>query len=287
MDIYQYFPVLVHLLDYFTSFHLEIAYTSAYAPVLDVYRCKVTPNKFDIYCFGSMIYELLSDHPPSHPIELYSEQHLRLIQRYSFVKADLLACSLLQNQQIRCDINYIVNHPFFKNIEYQQTAEEIHDLIDYKLTNSLTKSTVIQEEQPSYNNIFKGCNDEVNNLYTNKYKINLKTLQRMNPSKINTINNMNCLDIQFILHSYNDIQFGSFDLIKLDTDELFELRSESKSEVKINMNISGSLFKMPTTECTDANLVIQKTELKRMDSIFSVISAMADFDFEDEGESNQ
>ena len=62
----------------------------AYAPVHDVYAGVIVPSRFDVFCLGSTLHEILIGDVPHSNIYRLSAADQQLVQQLGSLKADLL-----------------------------------------------------------------------------------------------------------------------------------------------------------------------------------------------------
>ena len=91
----------------------NIRNTGAYAPKPDVYAGCVVPSKFDVYCLGSVLHEMLVGTVPSQPLQRQSTHVKGLIGKVGALKADLLVGMLEKDQFRRYSLEEAMHHPAF------------------------------------------------------------------------------------------------------------------------------------------------------------------------------
>ena len=69
----------------------------AYAPKHDAYCGCIVPSKFDIFCLGSMLFEMLTGQVPTEGVMRLSTISHNLIVKHGSLKADLMVGMLLKD----------------------------------------------------------------------------------------------------------------------------------------------------------------------------------------------
>ncbi|CAL6005551.1 Kinase [Hexamita inflata] len=249
---------------------------SAYAPVKDVYKGKVLPEKFDVYCLGSIIYEIISGHTPYIGIEALTEQHNRLVGLYGVVATDLLVGALNVKQDQRCNLKYMLNHPFFN--ESQNTS--LFELIKYKLINPIISANKISEDNLHiYRCMHKlRCNDDANNISNTKVQLSLKNMLKNNINLNNELN-LNATSLIFIVKQLQGPKLQpKYECLQteeiFDRKECFEKQCTSLSFVLTNSNNTSQQTNQISFEDE------YKPGISRMDSSFLIQNALVILDDE-------
>ncbi|CAL6100940.1 Kinase [Hexamita inflata] len=115
---------------------------SAYVPLSDICSGSINCAKFDVYCLGAMLMEMLTTQTPNSPISLYSQQHKQLAQLLNVSAADLLQGMLEPDQNKRYSISECLVHPFVLNQseeEFFQFKLTKHFKIDHKFQTEMNK----------------------------------------------------------------------------------------------------------------------------------------------------
>ncbi|CAL5982491.1 Kinase [Hexamita inflata] len=126
-------PILIDFGNSVTEDEVEtVLNTSAYAPKQDVYSCCITSEKFDIYCLGSMLHEILLNVPLQAPISLGSRQQIQLSQAVGITATDLICGMTQYRSEMRYPIVSCLQHPFFNEkseieLSLMQQIQQIED----------------------------------------------------------------------------------------------------------------------------------------------------------------
>ncbi|CAL6053757.1 Kinase [Hexamita inflata] len=248
---------------------------SAYAPVKDVFKGKVLPEKFDVYCLGAIIYEIISGHTPCIGIEALTEQHNRLVGLYGVVAADLLAGALNAKQDQRCNLKYMLNHPFFN-----ETTQPLFELIKYKLINPIICQNKISEDNLQiYRCMHKlRCNDDTNNISNTKIQLSLQNMLK-NSVNLNYELNLNATSLIFLIQlQQSPILHPNYECHQteeiFDRKECFEKQCTSLSFVLTNSNNTSQQTNQISFEDE------YKHGISRMDSSFLIQNALVILDDE-------
>ncbi|CAL5982295.1 Kinase [Hexamita inflata] len=135
-------PILIDFGNSVTEDEVEtVLNTSAYAPKQDVYSCCITSEKFDIYCLGSMLHEILSSVPLHSSLQNNSRQFYQLQQHIGILATDLITGMTKFQQELRYTIEQCIKHPFFDN----SNENELLQLDQYKNQISLNIQSKSQQ----------------------------------------------------------------------------------------------------------------------------------------------
>ncbi|CAL5997705.1 Kinase [Hexamita inflata] len=106
--------------------------TSAYAPKHDVYSCHVIPEKFDIYCLGSMLNEICTGQPLLYPMTPGFKQKIQ--KQIGCLASDLIDKMTQRVQSSRLSLEHCISHPLFihqNDPDYQLINQFSDQILNY------------------------------------------------------------------------------------------------------------------------------------------------------------
>ncbi|CAL6029752.1 Kinase [Hexamita inflata] len=98
--------------------------TSAYSPRHDVYACSVIPEKFDVYCLGNILHDMLVQIPLSTSLVQDSRQYKQLQDSIGNLAANIIFGMTTREQEQRYTVSFALNHPIFTANEMEQIDQE-------------------------------------------------------------------------------------------------------------------------------------------------------------------
>ncbi|CAL5998906.1 Kinase [Hexamita inflata] len=128
--------------------------TSAYSPKHDVYAGQVFPDKFDIFCLGNILHEMLTKQT-IFPSFIKDPKFQKLLQtKVGALAANLILGMTKWDQEQRYPINIILEHPLFIKSELTSQEEDENNLKEflnnYTSNKSDSDSMFVQQLSQNY-----------------------------------------------------------------------------------------------------------------------------------------
>ncbi|CAL6014930.1 Kinase [Hexamita inflata] len=98
--------------------------TSAYSPRHDVYACSVISEKFDVYCLGNILHDMLVQVPLTTSLVQDSRQYKQLQESVGNLAANLIYGMTTREQEQRYPISLALEHPLFINQNLSKLEQE-------------------------------------------------------------------------------------------------------------------------------------------------------------------
>ncbi|CAL6057817.1 Kinase [Hexamita inflata] len=127
--------------------------TSAYSPKHDVYAGQVFPDKFDIFCLGNILHEMLTKQT-IFPSIIKDPKFQKLLQtKVGTLAANLITGMTKWDQEQRYPIKIILEHPLFIKSDLTSLQEDENNLKEFlnNYTSSQSDSSSIFVQQLSQN----------------------------------------------------------------------------------------------------------------------------------------
>ncbi|CAL5985353.1 Kinase [Hexamita inflata] len=146
--------------------------TSAYAPKHDVYSCHVIPEKFDVYCLGSMLNEICTGQPLLYPMTPSFKQK---IQKYiGSLASDLIEKMTQRVQKSRLALEHCISHPLFTHQNNPDNQQLINQFSDQILNYSFEEEE--EEREPEQMNSSQSFYSNCGTLCKTNTNVSLKDL---------------------------------------------------------------------------------------------------------------
>ncbi|CAL6014938.1 Kinase [Hexamita inflata] len=98
--------------------------TSAYSPRHDVYACSVISEKFDVYCLGNILHDMLVQVPLTTSLVQDSRQYKQLQESVGNLAANLIYGMTTREQEQRYPISLALEHPLFTDYQLPKLERE-------------------------------------------------------------------------------------------------------------------------------------------------------------------